>query len=171
MSKLGADSPPRISSGDVLILPERHPALARASWWRMRVAHAIARWVRDSPVAVAVSLAIDNLSKPVTTLPGTRNFRGSSSDRRDQNPRCQAFGLRPVAAVVGRLQCFLQTGWAHCPVYGSNQDNVGSILRSLRTGSLPCCRSHWKAYWPSASHFSPQHDNAWADMLSARSLH
>ena len=26
MSKLGADPPPRISSGDVLILPERHPA-------------------------------------------------------------------------------------------------------------------------------------------------
>jgi hypothetical protein len=26
MSKLGADLPPRISSGDVLILPERHPA-------------------------------------------------------------------------------------------------------------------------------------------------
>src|SRR6516225_9663852 len=29
MSKLGADSPPRISSGDVLILPERHPVCRR----------------------------------------------------------------------------------------------------------------------------------------------
>ena len=147
------------------------PTAASASWWRTRVEHAIARWVRDLPAAVAVGLAIDNLSKPVTTLPGTRYSRGSSSDRRDQNPRCQVCGLRPVAAVVGRLQCFLQTGWARCPVYGSNQDNVGSILRSLRAGSLPSCRSHRKADWPSALHFSPQHDNAWTDLLSARSLH
>ena len=119
----------------------------------------------------AVGLAIDNLGKPITTHPETRDFWESNSDRRDQNPRYRTFGLRPVAGVVGWLQCLLQAGWSQRPAYGSNQDNLGSILRSLRTGSLPCCRSCWSACWSSALRFSSQHNNAWANLLSARSLH